>query len=409
MSDTTMESKTISRDELYRLVWTEPMTKVAPRFGLSDVGMAKLCKRYDIPRPPAGYWAQNQAGKAPEQIPLPPLKDESLQVIEFAPRTVESPPPVRTPPDRVTDPHLKNLIAFELDPDHKILVSDSLNKPHSFVASTKAAMIDTTAHRQNLHTPRWTHDGPRLDISVSKEAIPRALRLMDALIKAFEQRGHKLAFNKNEHHKEVRFVILSEQLKLRLREKTKMVRTTPTEQKQDWYSRRVNYVPTGEFELQLHRKDWGLPERTWKDLKRAKVEEQLNDVMIEMIVAVEVERNWRRQREEDERQEREEQARRWQREKEKRQEQQKVAELEQLVGNWKRAAEIRDFITQVKTSFTARDTSIEPGSELDQWMQWALKFAASIDPLGRRAIENTAETNVTDERFSDSMWPNKPR
>ncbi len=32
--------KAVSRAELYELIWTEPMIKVAPRFGLSDVGLA---------------------------------------------------------------------------------------------------------------------------------------------------------------------------------------------------------------------------------------------------------------------------------------------------------------------------------------------------------------------------------
>jgi hypothetical protein len=59
----------ISREELYRLVWTEPMTKVAPRFGLSDVGLAKVCRKYHIPRPPVGYWAKLGVGHHVEPSP----------------------------------------------------------------------------------------------------------------------------------------------------------------------------------------------------------------------------------------------------------------------------------------------------------------------------------------------------
>lgn len=46
----------IKRKELYQRVWSEPVTKLAKEFGLSDVGFAKLCKRNEIPRPPRGYW-----------------------------------------------------------------------------------------------------------------------------------------------------------------------------------------------------------------------------------------------------------------------------------------------------------------------------------------------------------------
>lgn len=32
------------------------MTKVAPTLGISDVGLAKVCRKYKIPRPLVGFW-----------------------------------------------------------------------------------------------------------------------------------------------------------------------------------------------------------------------------------------------------------------------------------------------------------------------------------------------------------------
>ena len=51
----------ISRKELYEQVWTEPMSTLAKRYCISDVGLAKICKRNGIPRPGRGYWARIQA------------------------------------------------------------------------------------------------------------------------------------------------------------------------------------------------------------------------------------------------------------------------------------------------------------------------------------------------------------
>jgi len=48
----------ISRAELYELVWSKPMTKVAKDFGLSDQGLAKICAKHPIHRPPRCYWAK---------------------------------------------------------------------------------------------------------------------------------------------------------------------------------------------------------------------------------------------------------------------------------------------------------------------------------------------------------------
>lgn len=38
--------------EFYDLVWSNPMTKLAKDFGLSDVALLKLYRRHQIPTPP---------------------------------------------------------------------------------------------------------------------------------------------------------------------------------------------------------------------------------------------------------------------------------------------------------------------------------------------------------------------
>ena len=40
------------------------MIKLARKLDISDVGLAKACRRHNIPRPPRGYWAKLAAGKA---------------------------------------------------------------------------------------------------------------------------------------------------------------------------------------------------------------------------------------------------------------------------------------------------------------------------------------------------------
>lgn len=67
----------MNRDELYRQVWSNPMTHVAREIGKSDVAVAKLCKKLEVPVPPRGYWAKLQAGKQVAQTPLPPTPSES--------------------------------------------------------------------------------------------------------------------------------------------------------------------------------------------------------------------------------------------------------------------------------------------------------------------------------------------
>jgi hypothetical protein len=49
---------TLSRDDLYELVWSKPMIELAKDFGLSDVALAKRCRKLGVPVPGRGYWAR---------------------------------------------------------------------------------------------------------------------------------------------------------------------------------------------------------------------------------------------------------------------------------------------------------------------------------------------------------------
>lgn len=60
------------REALYQLVWTAPVSEIAGRLGVSDVGLAKLCRRAAIPLPARGYWARVESGQQIDVEPLPP-------------------------------------------------------------------------------------------------------------------------------------------------------------------------------------------------------------------------------------------------------------------------------------------------------------------------------------------------
>jgi integrase len=58
------------RQELYNLVWTSPVSEIAARLGVSDVALAKLCRRAAIPLPSRGYWQRTEAGQPIGPTPL---------------------------------------------------------------------------------------------------------------------------------------------------------------------------------------------------------------------------------------------------------------------------------------------------------------------------------------------------
>jgi len=77
-------TKVFLREELYERVWTTPMHRLAKEFGYSDVGLAKLCEKHNIPRPGLGYWRRLELGQKPERPPLPVVEQPNPYQIEIA-------------------------------------------------------------------------------------------------------------------------------------------------------------------------------------------------------------------------------------------------------------------------------------------------------------------------------------
>lgn len=59
-----MEKVTLKRKELYDLVWSEPLSRLAKKYKISDNGLRKICKRMNIPIPAIGHWQKVQYGKS---------------------------------------------------------------------------------------------------------------------------------------------------------------------------------------------------------------------------------------------------------------------------------------------------------------------------------------------------------
>jgi len=68
----------LRRAELYELVWSLPLKTLAARYGVSDVGLAKLCRRRQVPVSPRGYWAKKRSG----QIVARPALAEFVQPVK---------------------------------------------------------------------------------------------------------------------------------------------------------------------------------------------------------------------------------------------------------------------------------------------------------------------------------------
>jgi AcrR family transcriptional regulator len=80
----------LSRKELYRRVWSEPLSAVAREVGLSGSALAKICNRMLVPYPTRGYWMKVAAGQKPPREPLPSAPEKASNDIVFSAIRVSS-------------------------------------------------------------------------------------------------------------------------------------------------------------------------------------------------------------------------------------------------------------------------------------------------------------------------------
>jgi hypothetical protein len=73
------------------------MSRLALHYGITDVGLAKTCRRMNIPRPGRGYWQQLAAHVKVKRAPLPKGSEHSqwtfLERVENVEKRMPKPPP----------------------------------------------------------------------------------------------------------------------------------------------------------------------------------------------------------------------------------------------------------------------------------------------------------------------------
>src|SRR5271163_3673434 len=73
----------LTRQAMFDLVWSKPMTKVAEGFGISDVALKKICDKHRVPTPSRGYWARKAAGQRVKASTFRESADDTIAVIEI--------------------------------------------------------------------------------------------------------------------------------------------------------------------------------------------------------------------------------------------------------------------------------------------------------------------------------------
>ncbi|MFZ4465344.1 MAG: hypothetical protein ACOYN5_15970 [Bacteroidales bacterium] len=205
----------ITRKELYDLVWSEPITTVSKRFGLSDNGLRKHCKSMNIPTPPSGYWAKLKFGKQTKIIPLPKESEEKKQTTELHEVDLSETQEVKLTP--VIDRQKERELEIRTGDTSTFVVPEVLYAKDPVIIDTKEKLRQSSDNVYLNKSPYKNKIGPTLDIYVSEKCLDRALSIFSTVIKALRFRGHDIKIINDKTYA----VIHDEQIQINITERKK--------------------------------------------------------------------------------------------------------------------------------------------------------------------------------------------
>lgn len=280
-----MTEKTISihRHELYDMEWSEPISRLAGKYGFTDVWLAKICRKYNIPRPGRGYWAQKQAGK---RIPAARLPNRSYDPVIH----------IRVHPAREK---LQREVRDKLDQQRvptRIIVPAALTDPHPFVHDVATHLASAKQDDKGILAIKANC----LDIQVSRGCADRALRIMDTLIKALLNAGFGISISKGS----TVVSICDANIRISLQEETKRRRINAVEHDLKGYYQfgyklySDHAAPSGILSMVIDDKGFPygvLTRKAWRDSETKRLEDSLGNFVCGLIKAAEVKKRLRQQ------------------------------------------------------------------------------------------------------------------
>ena len=399
----------ITRKELYKKIWKEPVTKVAEKMGVPAPILRKYCHLLNIPTPSSGYWSKLQFGKPVEIPPLPAFKDKEIPTLDSfqkpkkkkerekvkeesaKEKEISSNEGITVIPSDSNEPkqEVVNIVEEPQDPRKKIqyelkkmdqalfVVPDILYAKNPLIIDTKEFFRGNLNGKYLKENPYKSKILSPLNIHVEPENLDRALRIYSTIIRVLELRGHQIVA-KDVYNT---FAIVNEeQIPIQLYEKTKQIPNTETT-----YSKFI-IVPSGRLKFVIPRKrlfhDTPI---CIEDTPTIKLEEKIIDIVAKIeIEAISIKEDReklegvRRQREEErKRKELEEQKKREKEEKrEKERKQLKAAFISAECYSW--ANILRAYVEKYESFLKEKETINDEDKEKLHWLKRKIKW---LDPF----------------------------
>jgi hypothetical protein len=385
-----------NREKLYEEVWAEPALEVAKRYGVSDVAIAKACRKMRIPVPGRGYWSKVQNGQKLKKMPLPPF-DKCPVVRRRFQKPQEPKAPEVTKKERLVPEAFvleEELLLKEALQEKRIIYRPDVKLTNQYVLNTEKKLQNSLRKKPGYYERGRciSSNDEAFEVSVGSENIPRALAILQILCDALEERGYPIGPKQKDpkEKQETRYVypareplpiyakVLDTYIIFRITERSYKREIKP-EQRTNSYTT-YEYVPSGKLCFEILTSPYeSYARHTWQDGKSLKIEDQFNDFIINMIRIATMKKEDAARAEIDHK--------KWLIEEEKRRERERLQQMENsriktLVEETERLVNInriKDYITVITEEGKRRLGEDYPESDFARWVDWAQQFLEKND------------------------------
>jgi hypothetical protein len=395
------EHHVFSRQELYDLVWSEPMRDLASKYNISDRGLAKACAAADIPVPERGYWAKLHAGKSVSKRALPPRglgKSDDVRIggsrwgyygltqVDHLNDPIPPPPIFEVEIDVI-----RSQVVALVD---RAPLPKNLTKPHRLIAGL---LNEDDARRQKyLASPyRFLSDAPIFETPFER----RRLKILSGLFTCLEGCRTRPSIG-GKQARELSITVGDQSVSFSLD-------SANAEKQLERERAGYGFVTRGNKDkMSLTLSNWRQKSsaQSWQDKDGDPLENHLRAFVIELIVAGEesyrsgriAHHSWlieRKAEAQEEARKRKLEAERKRHEREAGREKARIDHLLNEAHALHQANEIRAYMTAVQEA-NAHASQLMTPEAMASWVSWALAQADRIDPItSRRYCELPIEEN----------------
>jgi hypothetical protein len=374
------------------------MRTVAASIGISDVALAKQCKKANIPVPNRGYWARRQAGKSTVQVALPPRFPGASDRIGgpadrhyryyFGSEWPERFREVLVPPVPAFDEDMSSVAERARAMVGKVRCPRKFEPAHPLVAKLLA---HDEERRQEYIKYRSSYYAPRYDAGSER----RRLLIINALFMAAARLGCRPSMSTSKY---VQDANSERNIGISIGESHLSFTIEPIKPKKDGQRERLRLA------LGTAREK-ASADKVWEDSDERALEDQLTDVLVEMLISAEASyrsslvrhREWiieRKAAAEAELNRRREEAEREAREREEKLARERIGRLLSQAKALERANQIRTYVESALLRVTEMPVA---RADLDRWAMWARQEADRIDPVKNGTIAQAIKEHSGDD------------